>query len=196
MVPSSAVQIPNLSQEENKPHRHKKQMNFQTREEMLRYIENFRMNYKTEMCRNWLKLGHCEFDQECAYAHGHHELVQRPVVHKNYKTKMCRKWHETTPGQCSYGDKCQFIHDEPQRSFEEADRRLAKMGLKFFDVQDVTEAATLKSSTAAAETQFTSIFENTKFVEPCAPQVDFSAIEQNIENEILNSSHDSMDVSS
>ena len=25
---------------------------------------------------------------------------------------MCKKWHTTTPGKCSYGDKCQFIHDE------------------------------------------------------------------------------------
>jgi len=33
-------------------------------------------------------------------------------------------------------------------------------------------------------------------VEPLTPQVDFSAIEQNIENEILNSSHDSIEVSS
>lgn len=75
-------------------------MNFNSREEMLRYIENFRMNYKTEVCRNWKQFGYCEFDQECAYAHGHHELVSRSqfATHKNYKTKMCKKWHETTPG--------------------------------------------------------------------------------------------------
>ena len=94
--------------------RPKKQMNFQSREEMLRYIQNFRVNYKTELCRNWVQKGFCEFDYECAYAHGHDELhskKQNPY-HKNYKTKMCRNWHVDTPGKCSYGDKCQFIHDE------------------------------------------------------------------------------------
>ena len=81
-------------------------MTFKSREEMLRYIENFRMNYKTEMCRNWMQLGSCEFNQDCAYAHGAHELVSRQSTHKNYKTKTCKKWHETTPGRCNYGDKC------------------------------------------------------------------------------------------
>lgn len=141
---------------------------------MLRYIENFRMNYKTELCRNFQQFGYCEFDQDCAYAHGHHELVQRPIMHKNYKTKMCRKWHETTPGQCNYGDKCQFIHDEHQKSFEEADRRLAKMGLHF---DDLTITSAESTEEGAAEPQFTSIFENSKLVEPCTPLVDFSAIE-------------------
>lgn len=31
---------------------------------------------------------------------------------------MCKKWHVETPGHCSYGEKCQFIHDENKmRSF-------------------------------------------------------------------------------
>jgi len=93
--------------------RPKKQMNFQSHEEMVRYIENFRQNYKTELCRNWEETGWCEFDQECAYAHGHQEQNKKPYAsHKNYKTKLCKKWHVTTPGKCSYKDKCQFIHDE------------------------------------------------------------------------------------
>lgn len=25
---------------------------------------------------------------------------------------MCKQWHEQTPGNCTYGEKCQFIHDE------------------------------------------------------------------------------------
>jgi hypothetical protein len=45
-------------------------MNFSSKEEMIRYIENFRLNHKTEMCRNWIELGFCEFDQECTFAHG------------------------------------------------------------------------------------------------------------------------------
>lgn len=54
----------------------------------------------------------CEFDHDCAYAHGHDELNTRKTAHKNYKTKMCKQWHQTSPGFCSYGEKCQFLHNE------------------------------------------------------------------------------------
>jgi hypothetical protein len=73
-------------------------MNFESREEMIKYIENFRLNYKTELCKNWMQNNTCEFEGDCAYAHGYEEINNRPNVHKNYKTKMCKKWHETTPG--------------------------------------------------------------------------------------------------
>ena len=79
---------------------------------MIKYIENFRINYKTELCRNWVTTGSCEFDQDCAYAHGLDELQSKTVINKNYKTKMCKKFHFETPGICKYGDKCQFIHSE------------------------------------------------------------------------------------
>jgi hypothetical protein len=94
---------------------------------MMRYIANFKLHYKTELCRNWKELGTCEFGAECAYAHGYRELNhRRRNTHRNYKTKMCKQWHETTPGTCTYGGKCQFIHgekpidelsDEPQMGF-------------------------------------------------------------------------------
>ena len=90
-------------------------MNFQSRKQMLRYIENFKINYKTQLCRNFMDTGNCEFNEECAYAHGHNELIVKPspqCFNKNYKTKMCKQWHELTPGSCTYGDKCQFIHSE------------------------------------------------------------------------------------
>ena len=50
-------------------------MNFTSRQEMIKYIENFRINYKTELCKNYMKTGCCEFQGECAYAHGYVELV-------------------------------------------------------------------------------------------------------------------------
>ena len=64
----------------------------------MKYIENFRLNYKTELCKNWMRNRTCEFEGDCAYAHGYGELLSRQQVHKNYKTKMCKNWHETTPG--------------------------------------------------------------------------------------------------
>jgi butyrate response factor 1 len=62
---------------EEKPKREKKQMNFSSRAEMIRYIENFRTNYKTELCKNWQETGECEFGKECAYAHGLQELKSK-----------------------------------------------------------------------------------------------------------------------
>ena len=80
----------------------------------MRYVENFRVNHKTEMCKNLVSTGKCEFEGECTFAHSHHELQQKTNTNsnKNYKTKLCKKWHKQTPGQCPYGDKCQFVHDE------------------------------------------------------------------------------------
>ena len=75
----------------------------------MRYIENFKLNYKTDLCRNWMNDGNCEFENDCAYAHGPHELDNRPPaknLNKNYKTKICKQWHEETPGECTYGEKC------------------------------------------------------------------------------------------
>ena len=76
---------------------------------MMRYIENFKVNYKTALCRNWMTDGACEFEDNCVYAHGPHELISRPPpqnLNKNYKTKICKQWHEETPGMCTYGEKC------------------------------------------------------------------------------------------
>jgi len=52
-------------------------MEFASKAHMTRYIENFRVNYKTEMCKNWLQTGACEFEHECAYAHGYEELQEK-----------------------------------------------------------------------------------------------------------------------
>ena len=66
---------------------------------MLKYIENFRINYKTQLCHYYMNNQDCEFKSDCCYAHGYHELVMKPTsTNKNYKTKMCKQWHEDTPG--------------------------------------------------------------------------------------------------
>ena len=58
--------------------REKKQMHFQSRKQMLRYIENFKLNYRTQLCRNFMETGLCEFGHDCAYAHGYDELILKP----------------------------------------------------------------------------------------------------------------------
>ena len=43
----------------------------------------------------------------CAFAHGEHELVAKPIT--NYRTKKCRHFEEK--GWCQYGPRCQFLHN-------------------------------------------------------------------------------------
>ena len=44
----------------------------------MKYIENFKVNFKTALCKNWMADGNCEFENDCVYAHGQHELMNRP----------------------------------------------------------------------------------------------------------------------
>ena len=77
---------------------------------MSRYIEGFKVKYKTEICKNWQVTGRCEYEAQCSFAHGLHELKQKRDIHKNYKTKQCKRFHKER--FCPYGTRCQFLHDE------------------------------------------------------------------------------------
>lgn len=77
---------------------------------MGKYIEGFKVKYKTEICKNWETTGECEFKSSCSFAHGAHELKQKTDIHKNYKTKQCKRFSKDR--YCPYGIRCQFIHDE------------------------------------------------------------------------------------
>ncbi|CAL1287493.1 unnamed protein product [Larinioides sclopetarius] len=62
--------------------------------------------YKTELCKRFLR-GHCEFGDQCEFAHGHDDL--RDVTkHPLYKKKVCIKFFKY--GYCRVSDKCVFIH--------------------------------------------------------------------------------------
>ncbi|OMJ87168.1 hypothetical protein SteCoe_11171 [Stentor coeruleus] len=76
-----------------------------------RYLreEDFRMKYKTEICRNW-ELGSCEFSENCAFAHGYEELRYKNIISSNFKSKKCKQFHEL--GYCIYGNRCQFKHKD------------------------------------------------------------------------------------
>mmetsp|Transcript_31234 Transcript_31234/g.35558 ORF Transcript_31234/g.35558 Transcript_31234/m.35558 type:complete len:219 (-) Transcript_31234:470-1126(-) len=75
---------------------------------------DFRIKYKTEMCRNWSENGFCEFEDHCAFAHGPNEIRPKTYLTKFYKTKRCKSFHEY--GYCVYGERCQFLHR--QKSFD------------------------------------------------------------------------------
>lgn len=65
--------------------------------------------YKTEMCKNWIEIGRCNYGVKCKFAHGKSELVQKIAANKHFKTKPCKQFFET--GSCNYGPRCHFLHD-------------------------------------------------------------------------------------
>lgn len=68
---------------------------------------DYRVKYKTEICRNW-ELGSCGFADQCAFAHGPDDLRHKINMGLKYKTKNCKQFHEL--GYCIYGNRCQFKH--------------------------------------------------------------------------------------
>lgn len=66
--------------------------------------------YKTEMCKNFVKVGFCSYKSKCRYAHGEQELISKGVSNKNYKKSNCDKFFNST-GYCPYGIRCQYLHD-------------------------------------------------------------------------------------
>lgn len=69
---------------------------------------DFRVKYKTEVCKFWAETGSCKFGDQCAFAHGKDEIREKQHISSNYKTKKCVQFHEN--GMCPYGTRCQFIH--------------------------------------------------------------------------------------
>jgi hypothetical protein len=69
---------------------------------------DFRMKYKTEVCKYWAAYGVCEFGDQCAFAHGKQDLREKVHTSNNYKTKKCVQYHENL--YCPYGSRCQFLH--------------------------------------------------------------------------------------
>ncbi|KAL4480808.1 hypothetical protein ABPG72_001677 [Tetrahymena utriculariae] len=65
--------------------------------------------YKTEMCKNWVENGKCNYGDKCKFAHGKNELVQKVAANKHFKTKKCKQYYESCV--CNYGPRCHFVHD-------------------------------------------------------------------------------------
>ncbi|EAS04358.1 zinc finger C-x8-C-x5-C-x3-H type protein (macronuclear) [Tetrahymena thermophila SB210] len=66
--------------------------------------------FKTEMCKNWMEFGKCNYGKKCQFAHGKNELVDKSTVNKRqYKSKLCNSFH--TQKFCPYGNRCMFIHE-------------------------------------------------------------------------------------
>ena len=70
--------------------------------------KDFKVKYKTELCKFYEIDGKCKFGDKCAYAHGKENLRSKVTNTTAYRTKKCTQFFET--GYCPYGNRCQFAH--------------------------------------------------------------------------------------
>ena len=83
--------------------------------------------YKTEMCRNWIELGVCQYAEKCNFAHGYEDLFEKNPSNEKYKSKRCIPFH--TKSVCTYGQRCLFLHET--RTLEEIPRNFYKAKLVY-----------------------------------------------------------------
>ena len=74
-----------------------------------------RTKFKTEMCKNWIEVGTCPYNNKCQFAHGNYELTDKSPANEKYKSKTCQQFHGK--GFCPYGNRCLFRHED--RTVEE-----------------------------------------------------------------------------
>ena len=69
--------------------------------------------YKTQLCDTFEEFGECKYGDNCQYAHGKHELRDKPeiVQPSAYKTVRCKNYW-SKDSICPYGNKCKFVHEE------------------------------------------------------------------------------------
>jgi hypothetical protein len=70
--------------------------------------KDFKIKYKTELCKYYEIDGHCKYGDKCAYAHGKENLRSKVTNTTAYRTKKCTQFFEQ--GYCPYGSRCQFAH--------------------------------------------------------------------------------------
>ena len=70
--------------------------------------EDFKIKYKTELCKYYEINGYCKYGDSCAYAHGKENLRSKITNTTAYRTKNCVQFFQN--GYCPYGNRCQFAH--------------------------------------------------------------------------------------
>ena len=69
---------------------------------------DFKIKYKTELCKFYELTSQCKYGDNCAYAHGKENLRAKVTNTTAYRTKKCIQFFEN--GYCPYGNRCQFQH--------------------------------------------------------------------------------------
>eukprot|EP01084_Bolivina_argentea_P238155 400114_1 len=71
--------------------------------------------FKTELCENWVKKGHCTYGKKCHFAHGRDDIRTRWRI-ENYKTQPCCDPARADSRLCLFGKRCNYAHPgEPLR---------------------------------------------------------------------------------
>lgn len=84
------------------------------------YEPAYKQKEKTEICKFWLNGQDCKFGNECAFAHGEHELMKKTHVASKFRMTLCKSY-QTGDGFCQYGARCQFCH--LSRDFSDFDQQ-------------------------------------------------------------------------
>lgn len=71
--------------------------------------------YKTELCKNWIEIGRCRFNDTCRFAHGLDDLNHSMKIfdgkpNPNFKKNNCGNFYGKF--YCNYGYKCVFRHEK------------------------------------------------------------------------------------
>ena len=69
---------------------------------------DFKIKFKTELCKYYEATGKCKYGENCAFAHGQENLRSKVTNTTAYRTKKCIQFFEN--GYCPYGSRCQFQH--------------------------------------------------------------------------------------
>ncbi|KAJ6218926.1 hypothetical protein RDWZM_004738 [Blomia tropicalis] len=78
--------------------------------------------YKTELCRQYIDIGHCDYAEKCLFAHGKNELKELPKYRR-----ICVSWAN---GYCQFGSNCMFMHHDgrPTNATDSHHRRISPNG--------------------------------------------------------------------
>jgi len=105
----------NNVQNNNKPNNIKNKFSQQNKQKINKVkgrfkstATDFKIKYKTELCKYFEINGSCKYGDKCAYAHGKENLRSKVTNSTAYRTKKCVQFFEN--GYCPYGNRCQFAH--------------------------------------------------------------------------------------
>merc|ERR1719399_422878 len=75
----------------------------------LKAEPSYKCKLKTELCKYWQRGEECIIGDNCAFAHGQHELKKKVHVTSQYRQSHCIQFHSAEQ-YCFYGERCQFAH--------------------------------------------------------------------------------------
>jgi len=69
-------------------------------------------DYKTRICKDWMRDNKCSFAALCKHAHGEDEVWLQPDAEPGYKETICKFFEKEN--SCKWGDECKFAHGKKE----------------------------------------------------------------------------------